>query len=84
MRLYCTHREFQHQIPDQERAGVAMISGIILVFAVPMVIAALLISPTGFHNLIHGLPLYAVLGVVLPIDGWMASNRPGRCSNSTA
>jgi hypothetical protein len=47
-----------------------MISGIILIFAVPMVIAALLISPTGFHNLIHGLPLYAVFGLVLPIVGW--------------
>ena len=47
-----------------------MIAGIILIFAVPMVIAALLISPTGFHNLIHGLPLYAALGVVLPVVGW--------------
>jgi quinol-cytochrome oxidoreductase complex cytochrome b subunit len=47
-----------------------MISGLILIFAVPMVIAALLISPTGFHNLVHGVPLYAVLGVVLPIMGW--------------
>jgi hypothetical protein len=47
-----------------------MISGIILIFAVPMIIAALLISPTGFHNLIHGLPLYAVLGVIVPIVGW--------------
>ena len=47
-----------------------MISGVILVFAVPMVIAALLISPTGFHNLIHGLPLYAIFGLVLPIVGW--------------
>jgi hypothetical protein len=47
-----------------------MIAGIILIFAAPMVIAALLISPTGFHNLIHGLPLYAVLGLALPIVGW--------------
>jgi hypothetical protein len=47
-----------------------MISGIILIFAVPMVVAALLISPTGFHNLIHGLPLYAVFGLVLPVVGW--------------
>ena len=47
-----------------------MISGIILIFAVPMVIAALLISPIGFHNLIHGLPLYAVFGLVFPIVGW--------------
>ncbi len=47
-----------------------MIAGIILVFAVPMVVAALLISPTGFHNLIHGLPLYAVLGLIVPIAGW--------------
>ena len=47
-----------------------MISGIVLIFAVPMIIAALLISPTAFHNLIHGLPLYAVLGVIVPIAGW--------------
>jgi quinol-cytochrome oxidoreductase complex cytochrome b subunit len=47
-----------------------MIAGIILTFAIPMVIAALLISPTGFHNLIHGLPLYAIFGLVLPIVGW--------------
>jgi hypothetical protein len=47
-----------------------MIAGIILIFAVPMIIAALLISPTAFHNLIHGLPLYAVLGLIVPIAGW--------------
>ena len=47
-----------------------MISGIILIFAVPMAVAALLISPTAYHNLIHGLPLYAVFGLVLPIVGW--------------
>ena len=47
-----------------------MISGITLTFAVPMIVAALLILPTGFHNLIHGLPLYAVFGLVLPIVGW--------------
>jgi hypothetical protein len=50
-------------------AGGAMIS-IILIFAVPMVIAALLISPSAFHDLIHGIPLYAVFGLVLPIVGW--------------
>jgi hypothetical protein len=47
-----------------------MILGIIVIFAVPMVVGALLISPTAFHNLIHGLPLYAVFGLVLPIVGW--------------
>ncbi len=47
-----------------------MISGIILIFAVPMVIAALLISPTAFHNLVHGVPFYAVLGLIVPIVGW--------------
>jgi hypothetical protein len=34
-----------------------MIAGIILIFAVPMVAAALLISPTAFHNLIRRAPL---------------------------
>src|ERR1700747_1402137 len=47
-----------------------MVSGIVLIFAVPVILAAVLISPTGFHNLIHGVPLYAVLGLVLPIAGW--------------
>jgi asparagine N-glycosylation enzyme membrane subunit Stt3 len=47
-----------------------MIAGTILIFAVPLVVSALLISPTAFHNLIHGLPLYAVLGVIVPIAGW--------------
>lgn len=47
-----------------------MISGIVLIFAVPMIIATLLISPTAVHDLIHGLPLYAVLGVIVPIAGW--------------
>ena len=47
-----------------------MIASIIPIFAVPMVIAALLISPTAFHDLIHGLPLYAVLGLIVPIAGW--------------
>jgi hypothetical protein len=47
-----------------------MIAGILLIFAIPMAVAALLISPTGFNNLIHGLPLYAVFGLVLPIVGW--------------
>ena len=47
-----------------------MTSGIVLIFAVPMIIAALLISPTAFHDLIHGVPLYAILGVIVPIAGW--------------
>jgi hypothetical protein len=47
-----------------------MIAGIILIFAVPMIVAALLISPTAIHNLIHGLPLYALVGLVIPIVGW--------------
>jgi len=45
-------------------------TGIVLIFAIPMVIAALLISPDGFHNLIRGLPFYSVFGLVLPIAGW--------------
>jgi hypothetical protein len=54
----------------QRQAGVEMISGVVLIFAVPMIIAAALISPTGFHNLVHGLPLYVILGLVLPVAGW--------------
>jgi hypothetical protein len=47
-----------------------MISGVVLIFGVPMILAAVLISPTGFHNLIHGVPLYAALGLLLPVVGW--------------
>jgi len=47
-----------------------MMSGVVLIFAVPMIVAAALISPTGFHNLIHGVPLYVALGLLLPIVGW--------------
>src|SRR6266446_3907280 len=47
-----------------------MISVIFLIFAIPMIVAAALLSPTGFHNLIHGVPLYAALGLLLPIVGW--------------
>src|SRR5215831_13152931 len=45
-------------------------SVVVLIFGVPMIAAAALISSTALHNLIHGLPLYAVLGLVLPIVGW--------------
>jgi hypothetical protein len=47
-----------------------MISGIVLIFAVPMILAAVLISPSGLQNLIHGVPLYAVFGLLLPVVGW--------------
>ena len=47
-----------------------MISGIILIFAVPMVIAAALISRSALHNLTHGLLFYAIVGLGLPIVGW--------------
>jgi hypothetical protein len=47
-----------------------MISGIVLIFAVPMIVAAALISPSGLQNLIHGVPLYAALGLLLPVVGW--------------
>src|SRR6266403_5097741 len=47
-----------------------MMSAIIPIFAIPMIVAAALISPTGFHNLIHGVPLDAAFGLLLPIVGW--------------
>ena len=47
-----------------------MISGIVLIFAVPMIVAAVLISPSGLQNLIHGVPLYAAFGLLLPVVGW--------------
>ena len=47
-----------------------MISGVFLIFGVPMIFAAVLISPSALHNLIHGVPLYAALGLLLPVVGW--------------
>lgn len=47
-----------------------MISGIVLIFAVPLVIAAALIPPNGLHYFIHGVPLYVVLGLLVPVVGW--------------
>jgi hypothetical protein len=44
-----------------------MISGVLLIFGLPMILAALLISPSGLHNLVHCVPLYAGLGLVLPV-----------------
>src|SRR5262252_1367329 len=45
-------------------------SVVVLIFGVPMIVAAALISPSALHNLTHGLPFYAALGLVLPILGW--------------
>ena len=38
-----------------------MTSGIILIFAVPMIAAAALISPSALYNLTHGLLFYAIV-----------------------
>jgi hypothetical protein len=42
----------------------------VLIFAVPMILAAVLISPSALHNLIHGALFYAIVGLALPIVGW--------------
>jgi hypothetical protein len=47
-----------------------MVSGVVLIFGVPMVFAAVVISPTGFHALVHGVLFNAILGLVLPFVGW--------------
>jgi hypothetical protein len=47
-----------------------MISGVLLIFGLPMILAALLISPSSLHNLIRGVPLYMVMGLVLPFVAW--------------
>lgn len=43
---------------------------VVLIFGVPMMIATMLISPAGFHNLVHSLPLCLALGLILPFVGW--------------
>jgi hypothetical protein len=36
-----------------------------------MILAAVLISPTGLHDVIHGLPLAAIIiGILLPFAAW--------------
>jgi hypothetical protein len=47
-----------------------MMSGVLLIFGLPMIVAALLISPSALHNLVHGVLFYAILGLVLPFAGW--------------
>jgi hypothetical protein len=61
---------YERPLPPDMRAGIAMISGIILIFAVPMIVAAVLISPSALHNLTHGLLFYVIVGLGLPIAGW--------------
>jgi hypothetical protein len=47
-----------------------MMSGVLLIFGLPMIVAAVLISPSALHNLLHGALLYAILGLLLPFAGW--------------
>jgi hypothetical protein len=47
-----------------------MMSGVLLIFGLPMIVAAILISPSALHNLMHGVLLYAILGLLLPLVGW--------------
>jgi hypothetical protein len=46
-----------------------MMAGLLL-FGLPMIVAAALISPSGLHNLLHGWMFYAIVGLALPIVGW--------------
>ena len=41
-----------------------------MIFGVPMIVAAVLISPSALHNLMHGVVFYAVIGLALPFVGW--------------
>jgi hypothetical protein len=43
---------------------------IVLLFGVPMMLAAVMISPSGLHNLVHSLPVCLILGLILPVVGW--------------
>src|SRR5262249_43271815 len=45
-------------------------SVVCLIFGVPMIVAAVLISPSALHNLVHGVVFYAVIGLALPFIGW--------------
>jgi hypothetical protein len=41
-----------------------------VIFGVPMIVAAVLISPSALHNLVHGVVFYAVVGLALPFIAW--------------
>src|SRR5215467_8418967 len=41
-----------------------------VIFGVPMIVAAVLISPSALHNLVHGVVFYEVIGLALPFIGW--------------
>ena len=56
-------------------AGVEIMSGVLLIFGLPMIIASLLISPSALHNLVHGVLLYAILALLLPFAGWRVPDR---------
>lgn len=45
-------------------------SAVAVIFGVTMMIAAVLISPTGLHNLIHSASLCVALGFLLPFADW--------------
>jgi hypothetical protein len=45
-------------------------AAIVLVFGIPMIVAAVLISPSALHNLTHGVLFYAIVGLALPFVGW--------------
>src|ERR1700730_8320851 len=54
----------------EHRTSVEMMSGVLLIFGLPMIVAAVLISPSALHDLVHGVLFYAILGLVLPFVGW--------------
>jgi hypothetical protein len=43
---------------------------LVLLFGVPMTVGAVMISPTGLHNVFHSLPACLILGLMLPFVGW--------------
>lgn len=45
-------------------------SAVVLVFGLPMILAAALISPSALHNLVHGWMFYAVVAAGLPFIAW--------------
>ena len=45
-------------------------AAVVLMFGLPMIVAAALISPSALHNLVHGVLFYAIVGLGLPFVGW--------------
>lgn len=69
--VVCDHQACPPLRPSHPTAtSIALMSVVCLIFGVPMILAAVLISPSALHHLVHGAAFYAVIALALPFIGW--------------